>query len=336
MGIVGWSLLVVLAFAGIVVWVMRPGARRAQAEAATQIFRNEDAPKSARHNRREIDPATQIETTGHEWDGIKELDTPMPRWWLWTFYATIVWGVVYTILFPAWPLVSGATPGVLGYSSRHNVAAEIAAAKQANSDLDARLVGTDLAAVENDPELLHFATAGGAAVFRNYCSQCHGAGAGGVVGRYPNLLDDDWLWGGTAADIQQTVTHGIRYDADPDARYSQMPAFGELLSPAEIDGLVQHILSLSGQEEDPALAAESQQLFLDNCASCHGEAGTGGREFGAPNLSDGIWLYGGDTAAIRTSIEKARFGIMPAFGGRLSPEDIAKVAVYVHNLGGGE
>jgi cytochrome c oxidase cbb3-type subunit 3 len=287
-------------------------------------------------DRREVDEVTQTETTGHEWDGIKELNTPMPRWWLWTFYATVVWGVIYTILMPAWPMITRATPGLLGYSSRQNVIAEMDAARQANAALDARLIEEDLAAVEQDPELLHFATAGGAAIFRNSCSQCHGEGAGGVVGYYPNLLDDDWLWGGSVADIQQTVTHGIRDAADAEARYSQMPAFGEMLEPAQIDGLVQHVLSLSGPVDDPAAAEAGRQDFLDNCSACHGEDGSGGREFGAPDLTDGIWLYGGDPASIRTSIDRARFGIMPAFGGRLSPEDIAKVAVYVHNLGGGE
>ncbi|MFO1142695.1 MAG: cytochrome-c oxidase, cbb3-type subunit III [Amaricoccus sp.] len=287
-------------------------------------------------DRREVDELTQTETTGHEWDGIKELDTPMPRWWLWTFYATIVWAIGYTILMPAWPMLTRATPGLLGYSSRANLAAEVEAARAVNAPLDARLMGSDLAAVEKDPGLMHFAVAGGAAVFRNNCSQCHGAGAGGVLGHYPNLLDDDWLWGGTAADIQQTVTHGIRYESDPDTRFSQMPAFGDILEPAEIDGLTQYVLSLSGKADDPAEAARSAQVFADNCASCHGEDGKGSHEFGAPNLTDGIWLYGGDAQTIRQTIVGARFGIMPAFQSRLSPEDIAKVAVYVHSLGGGQ
>jgi len=285
---------------------------------------------------REIDEATQTETTGHEWDGIKELDTPMPRWWLWSLYATIVWAVIYTILMPAWPLVSGATPGLLGYSSRQNVATDIARQQEANAALEARLASTDLATVEQDPELLSFATAGGAAVFRNNCAPCHGPGAAGVVGHYPNLLDDDWLWGGTAADIQQTVTHGIRYDADDDTRYSEMPAFGEMLEPGQVDELVQFVLSLSGQPHDGAQAEAGKALFADNCASCHGDAGDGGRDFGAPNLTDGIFLYGSDAASIHISIATPHFGIMPAFGGRLRPEDIAKVAVYVHTLGGGE
>jgi cytochrome c oxidase cbb3-type subunit 3 len=332
-------LLLIVAFVAVIVWLYRPGGRRSQREAATQIFRNEDAPKPSRaqaQTHREVDAATNTETTGHEWDGIKELDTPMPRWWLWTFYATIVWAVIYTVLFPAWPLVSGATPGLLGYSSRANVASDIEAAAAVNAPLDARLVGEDLAAVENDPELLRFATAGGAAVFRNNCAQCHGAGGAGVVGHYPNLLDDDWLWGGSVAEIQQTVAHGIRDEADPDTRYSQMPAFGGILEPAQIDELTQYVLSISGQEHDAAQAAAGAPLFAENCASCHGDDGTGLREFGAPNLTDGIWLYGGDPATIHATIANARFGVMPAFGGRLRPEDIAKVAVYVHTLGGGE
>ena len=333
-------LLLIVAFVAVIVWVYRPGGRRAQKAAATQIFRNENAPKQPRRaampSKREVDEATLTETTGHEWDGIKELDTPMPRWWLWTFYATVVWGLVYTVLFPAWPLVSGATPGILGYSSRASVQSDVEAAAAANAPLDARLLQEDLAAVENDPELLRFASAGGAAVFRNNCAQCHGDGGAGVVGRYPNLLDDDWLWGGTVEDIRQTVAHGIRDEADPDGRFSQMPAFGEILSPEEIDALTQYVLSLSGQEHDAAKAAAGAPLFAENCASCHGEQGAGGREFGAPNLTDGIWLYGGDEASIHTTITNARFGVMPAFGGRLRPEDIAKVAVYVHTMGGGE
>lgn len=285
---------------------------------------------------RELDEATQTETTGHEWDGIKELDTPMPRWWLWTLYATIVWGVIYTILMPAWPLLHGATPGILGYSSRQGVASELAAAQAANAALDQRLVSEDLAEAKHDPELLRYATAGGAAVFRNNCAPCHGAGAGGVVGHYPNLLDNDWLWGGDADTIRQTVTHGIRFDADEDTRMGEMPAFDGILEPADIDGLVQYVLSLSGHAEDPALAAASKPLFDDNCATCHGEDGKGMRDVGSANLTDAIWLYGSDPATIHATILHGRHGQMPAFATRLSPADIAKVAIYVNTLGGGE
>lgn len=285
---------------------------------------------------RELDPATQTETTGHEWDGIRELDTPMPRWWLLSFYGTIIWGIIYVILYPAWPLVSGATPGLLGYSSRGTVAAELAAAAAANAPLDNRLMAMDIDKVKDDPELLSFATAGGGAVFRNNCAPCHGAGGGGTARIYPNLLDDDWLWGGTVSDIATTVTHGIRYEADPDTRLSQMPAFGEVLEPAQIDQVLNYVLSLSGADHDAALAKEGATVFAENCAACHGEDGKGGREVGAPNLTDQIWLYGGDPETIRHTIRFARYGVMPAFQSRLSASDIRKVAVYVNTLGGGE
>lgn len=284
---------------------------------------------------RELDTATNTETTGHEWDGIKELDTPMPRWWLLTFYATIIWGVIYVILFPAWPLIHAATPGLLGYSSRVEAAKEIADAEAANAPLDQALMATDISGDEANPELLAYATAGGGAVFRNNCSQCHGAGAAGARG-FPNLLDDDWLWGGTAADIEQTVTHGIRYEQDDDTRFSQMPAFGDILSSEEINQLVNYVRSLSGLDHDSALAQEGSVLFADNCASCHGEDGKGSYDFGAPNLTDSIWLYGSDPETLRETITNARFGIMPAFQGRLSADDIRKVAIYVHTLGGGQ
>jgi cytochrome c oxidase cbb3-type subunit 3 len=243
--------------------------------------------------------------------------------------------VIYIILMPAIPLVSRATPGLLGYSTRGALATDIAAANAVNAPLDRELVDTQLASVEADPDMMRYATAGGGAVFRNHCSQCHGAGAGGAVG-YPNLLDDDWLWGGTVEDIIQTVTHGIRYDDDPDTRFSQMPAFGDILSNEEIDGLVEYVRGLAGLNHDAEAAATAEQIFADNCAACHGDDGTGDRSQGAPNLTDGIWLYGGELETLHTTISQARFGIMPAFAGRLSEADIRKVAIYAHGLGGGE
>jgi cytochrome c oxidase cbb3-type subunit 3 len=281
----------------------------------------------------------EVGTTGHEWDGIEELNNPLPRWWLWTFYATIFWALVYTIMFPAWPLISGATPGVLGFSTRANVQAEIDRFAAANGPIRERLVAADLTEIQNDPELVQFASAAGAAVFRTNCSQCHGSGAAGVqASGYPNLLDDDWLWGGTMEDIHLTVTHGIRNTTDDEARYSQMPAFGtdELLEPAQIDAVVQHVLAISGQEHDAALATEGAVVFAENCAACHMEDGTGDRTQGAPNLTDAIWLYGGDVDSLTYTVNNARFGVMPNWNTRLSEADIRSVAVYVHGLGGGE
>jgi cytochrome c oxidase cbb3-type subunit 3 len=278
-----------------------------------------------------------VETTGHSWDGIEEYNNPLPRWWLWTFYATIVWALIYTILFPAWPLLTRATPGLLGHSTRGAVAAEIERFAAADADVRERLVEADLVAGLDDPELRSYATKAGAAVFRTWCVSCHGAGAAGVqAAGYPSLLDDDWLWGGDIENIVYTIRHGIRNTLDPDARYSQMPAFGELLSAEEIDQVVHHVLAISGQAHDAGLAAAGETVFLDNCASCHGEAGEGNRDIGAPRLNDAIWLYGGSEAAIRYTVVNARFGVMPPWAGRLSEADIRSVAVYVHGLGGGE
>ena len=282
-----------------------------------------------------VDEETGTETTGHEWDGIKELNTPLPRWWLWTFYATIVWGIGYTIAFPAWPMISGATAGVLGYSTRAQVAERIEAHEAQNAGLVAELNGADLAALEPGSDLHRYATARGKSVFAAQCSQCHGSGAQGAVG-YPNLLDDDWLWGGSIEQIAYSVTHGIRNETDADARWSEMPAFADVLEPAEIAATAEYVISLSNSDHDAALAAEGAILFADNCASCHGENAQGDREIGAPNLADAIWLYGGDRDTLKETIAQARFGVMPAWGQRLDTEDVRSVSVYLHSLGGGE
>ena len=277
----------------------------------------------------------EVETTGHSWDGIEEYNNPLPRWWLWTFYACIIWGIAYSIAYPAWPMIKEATPGLLGFSTRAQVAEEIASVDAANEAIEAKLVATPLTEVSADAELNQFAVNAGGAVFRTWCAQCHGSGAAGAKG-YPNLLDDDWLWGGDIEAIHATISHGIRNEEDPDARFSQMPAFGEILSGEEIAQLVAHVQTISGQEADTTLASAGETLFLDNCSSCHAEDGTGMRDLGAPNLTDAIWLYGGDEATLTETITNARFGVMPAWSERLSEADIAAVATYVHGLGGGE
>lgn len=283
------------------------------------------------------DPNQGVDTTGHEWDGIEELNNPLPRWWLWTFYATVVWGLAYTVAYPAWPMITQATPGLLGYSSRAAVAADIDRFREANAPLDNRIVEMELVDVRADDDLNRYAVQGGAAVFRTYCSQCHGSGAAGVeAGGYPNLLDDDWLWGGTLDDIYFTVAHGIRYDPDPDTRFSQMPAYGEILEADEIAAVVEYVLKLSGQDHDATLAAAGAETFELECAACHGDNGEGIVELGAPNLSNNIWLYGGTREAILESVTYARYGIMPNWKDRLTEAQMRKVALYVHQLGGGQ
>ncbi|MEX0285117.1 MAG: cytochrome-c oxidase, cbb3-type subunit III [Paracoccaceae bacterium] len=281
-----------------------------------------------------LDEATGQHTTGHSYDGIEELNTPLPRWWLWTFYATIVWGLIYTIAYPAWPLINGATAGFLGYSTRGEVAKEIEAHEAANSDLVAQLVAADMSTLDASSDLHRYGVARGASVFRAQCSQCHGSGAAGAKG-YPNLLDNNWLWGGTMEDIMYTVRHGIRNDQDDDARYSEMPAFGEILEAEEIEAVVAFIPTLAASEGGDA-DHPGAGVFADNCASCHGDAGKGDREQGAPNLADAIWLYGGDPETLTETVTYSRYGVMPAWGPRLREEDVRAVSVYVHSLGGGE
>ena len=281
----------------------------------------------------------EVPTTGHEWDGIQEFDNPMPRWWVWVFYATIVWGIGYTIAYPAWPLIEGATQGYLGQKTRADVEAEIKRFDDANAPIKAKLVAAPLDQIATNDELKQYAMGAGASIFKNNCAQCHGAGAAGVQGKgYPNLLDNDWLWGGTVADIHATVTHGIRNTTDADARYSEMPKFGAdgLLEEAQIGDVVEYVLQLSGQEHDAAKATAGATVFADNCAACHAEDGKGDRTQGAPNLTDAIWLYGGDRDTITQTVTYARFGVMPNWAPRLTEDQIRSVAVYVHALGGGE
>jgi cytochrome c oxidase cbb3-type subunit III len=281
----------------------------------------------------------QVETTGHSWDGIEEYNNPLPRWWVWVFYATIVWGIGYTVAYPAWPLISAATPGLLGASTRADVAAEIAAVDASNAAIKEKLIAADLNAIGADPDLATYAKNAGMAVFKTNCTTCHGTGAAGFEGKgYPNLLEDDWLWGGTMEDIHLTITHGIRNTTDPDARYSEMPKFGtdEILDETQIAQVAEHVLAISGQDHDAALAAEGAVVYVDNCAACHMEDGSGDRTQGAPRLTDAIWLYGGSREKIIETVTMSRFGVMPNWNTRLSEDEIRAVAFYVHGLGGGE
>jgi cytochrome c oxidase cbb3-type subunit 3 len=285
---------------------------------------------------KEIDDLSGTETTGHEWDGIKELNTPLPRWWLWTFYGTVVFALGYTIAYPAWPLISSATPGVLGFSSRANLDADLAAAKAAQGGVIEKIAATPVAEIVKDDELNRFATAGGKSLFKVYCTQCHGTGAMGGVG-YPNLNDDDWLWGGSIDQIYTTLTHGVRHEADADTRFNIMPNFGAdgILTTEQIDQVAKQVASLSGVEGGAA-SPEGQQLFLDNCAACHGDAGQGNPDLGGPALSDRVWLYTGTLEGIKAQLAKPTHGVMPAWGVRLGDVAVKELAVYVHGLGGGQ
>ncbi|WP_367715711.1 cytochrome-c oxidase, cbb3-type subunit III [Nitratireductor sp. GISD-1A_MAKvit] len=282
-----------------------------------------------------IDEVSGVSTTGHEWDGIRELDNPMPRWWVWTFYATIVWSIGYTIAYPAWPLISDATKGVLGYSSRQELTTTMEAVSAEQADLRAAIAEKPLDEILADETLRRFATAAGDAAFKVNCSQCHGSGAQGSAG-YPNLNDDDWLWGGDIEAIHHTIAHGVRFDGDDDTRFGEMPAFGDILSREEIRQVAAHVVSFTGTPSDPALAEAGAQVYADNCASCHGDAGQGDVTFGAPNLADAIWLYGSSEAEIAAQVRQPKHGVMPAWQERLGDPTVKQLSVYVHSLGGGE
>ena len=287
---------------------------------------------------KEIDSVTGVETTGHVWDGdLKELNKPLPRWWLYVLYATIVWAIGYWIVYPAWPTLNDTyTKGIFDYSQRAELGKEIAAAKEAQAKYFAEIAATPVGDIEKNQELLPFVMAGGAAVFGDKCGPCHGKGGGGAVG-YPNLNDDDWLWGGTSEAIEHTIQVGIR-SGHGEARDMAMPRFGldGMLKRDEITDAAQFVLSLSGHATDTAAAGRGAKIFADNCAACHGDAGKGNQEVGAPNLTDGIWLYGGKLTDIEKTIETGRGGVMPYWSGRLDPVTIKMLAAYVHSLGGGK
>ncbi len=286
--------------------------------------------------KKEKDAITGMETTGHEWDGIKELDTPLPKWWVLTFYVTIAFALIYSLLYPSWPGIHSYFHGLLGYSQRAVLDTRLKEAVAQHAPMVARIKAASLKDIEGNPDLLNFALAGGHAAFADNCQPCHGPGGGGSKG-FPNLTDDDWLWGGDLANIHQTIAFGIR-NSNPKSRQSDMPRFGAdgLLKAAQIDDVAEFALSLTGRATDKAAAARGAALFADNCAICHGDKGQGNIEVGAKQLNNGIWLYGGDKAAIVQTITFARNSSMPAWSERLDDATIKMLAVYVHSLGGGK
>lgn len=286
---------------------------------------------------REIDPVTGVETTGHVWDGdLKELNKPLPRWWLYVLYATIVWAIGYWVLYPAWPTRDGYTKGILDYSQRAEVGKDVASAKSDQARFVEAIASTPAAEIEKNPDLMEFVMRGGAAQFSNNCAPCHGRGAQGFKG-YPNLNDDDWLWGGSEEALEKTISFGIR-SGHKEAHESQMPRFGmdQILDNGQISDAAEFVLSLSGQSTDAAAVERGRAIFGEQCAACHGPEAKGTQELGAPNLTDSIWLYGGKKADIQETIRTGRGGVMPTWAGKLDPVTIKMLAIYVHSLGGGK
>lgn len=285
---------------------------------------------------REIDELTGTPTTGHDWDGIKELDTPMPRWWLWTFYGTIIFAVVYVILYPAIPLATRATSGLLGWTSRGALHTEVQQAQAAQATFRDQISASSMDQIVANPDLFQFASRAGRSAFLINCVPCHGSGAQGSVG-YPNLQDDEWLWGGTPEEIRTTIAHGIRSTDDPATHESVMPAFGHdgILNQQQIVNVSAYVMTLSGLTPRYGVSSDGKQVFADNCAACHGAGGEGKKDVGAPNLKDAIWLRSSNQDAIVAQITNPKMGVMPAWEPRLGPIAVKELAAYVYSLGGG-
>jgi len=288
------------------------------------------------HKEKEIDQFSGVETTGHEWDGIKELNNPAPRWWLWTFFVCIIFAVGYWFLYPAWPTLTGHTGGSKDWSEYSQLKEQQGDIQAMRAKYETRFVKASLQDIKNDRELYGYAVAGGAVAFKNNCAACHGAGGQGAKG-YPNLNDDEWLWGGTLDQIYTTIRYGAHND-NANTHQGGMPIWKDNLKPDEIEAVATYVEHLheGGQASRSVAFVKGQDVFAKNCTACHGDKGGGNTDVGAPALNSGIWLYGGDHATIVQTITYGRSGVMPAWEGRLDDSTIKQLAVYVHSLGGGK
>ena len=281
------------------------------------------------------------DTTGHEWDGLKELNTPLPKWWFWTFVATCVWAAGFAVLYPSVPGIHGYFHGIWNYSTRAEVTADVAALAAKRALVMDKIKATPIAQVRADPQMMAIATTAGRIAFANNCQPCHGAAGQGRPG-YPALASDAWIWGGKLADIQQTITYGIR-SGHADARQSAMLRFGAdgILKPEEVAAVADFVMTLyaegaGGKPTPTATTAKGAAIFAENCVACHGEKGEGKREVGGPTLKGAVHLYGNTREAVVAQINEPRMGVMPNWNTRLDEATIKSLTLYVHALGGGE
>ena len=307
-------------------------------------------------------------TTGHVWDeNLQEFNNPLPAWWAYTFYLTVVFAVVYWLFFPSWPIGKGFLPGItfpdvtiLGHNlrdmntftytnaegqqerwhwnTRSKLLKEMQDAAAAQKPYYDKLVGMSYDKISKDPELNSFVLAAGKSVFAENCAACHQSGGQGQIGLAPNLTDDDWIYGGSFDKINETITKG---------RHGYMPPFADALTAEQIDQLANYVLSISGNTMDAAKAAKGKDLFRSQAAACyycHGDDAKGRKDIGSANLTDKVWLWAdvpaaADQAAKTAAIKKIIMGgidngVMPSWDGRLSPEQIKLLTAYVHGLGG--
>jgi cytochrome c oxidase cbb3-type subunit 3 len=276
---------------------------------------------------------TDKNTTGHNWDGIEEYNIPSPRWWLIIWIITIIWSIGYWFFYPTWPTKSGNSKGSLNWTQQSQLLESQAEIDSARSVYLKKFSSASFDEIKKDSRQMEFAINGGKIAFKENCAACHGTGAQGGGG-FPNLNDDDWIWGGKVEDIYQTILYGIR-SSHKKTRENQMPSFGldKILTKQEISSTVEYVMSLSGKAPYNQNGGE---LFKANCASCHGSSGIGNKALGAPNLADAIWLYGNSKDDVAHTVFYARNGVMPYWNGRLSNDTIKQLAIYVYSLGGGE
>lgn len=252
------------------------------------------------------------ETTGHTWDeDLTEYNKPLPMWWIGMFVLSVLFGIGYLVLYPGF----GASKGALHWSSVKQLDANVAATNARLEKLFAQFRDKSMDELVTDTKALGI----GQNVFANNCAMCHGSDARGAVG-FPNLTDSDWLYGNTPQDVITTITNG---------RNGVMPAWGPVVGDQGVTELANYVRELSGQSHDTALAAAGKTRYMTLCIACHGPAGTGNQVLGAPNLTDGTWLYGGDLATIEASIRNGRNGHMPAWGKSLGPDRVRLVAAWV-------
>ena len=289
--------------------------------------------KNSKENQKNKKSLESYGTTGHNWDGVSEYNVPAPRWWLIVWIICIIWAVIYWFFYPTWPTLSGNTKGSLNWTKFSELSGEQKKIEEKKIVYLEQMSKKSLEEIRQDEKLMQFALNTGKSAFRENCSACHGQGAQGYKG-YPNLNDDDWLWGGKLSDIYQTLLYGIRSGHDS-ARVNQMPSFGldKVLKKTEINDTIEYVLSLSNKSE---FNARGEAIFKANCVACHGNEGKGNQELGAPNLTDAIWLYGSDKKDIYYTIYYARAGVMPFWKNRLDDNTIKSLTLYVHSLGGGK
>ncbi len=285
----------------------------------------------------EVDPVSGRKTTGHEWNGIKELDTPVPRGVLIFLVVTHLFALLWWVLMPTWPVGTTYTKGILGTDQWQRIEEEMAQSQAARAQWTSAIETMSFEEIIADENLMQFVRDSGRQLFGDNCAACHGMDARGAA-NYPDLTDDDWLWGGGPENIAETLRVGIN-TAHEETRVAQMPAFGrdQMLERAQVRQVALYVRSLSHPETSTPDNAEALQagreVFLTNCAACHGEDATGSRDVGAPNLTDDYWIYGGDMQTLVTSIHGGRQGHMPTWDERLSKSEIKTLALYVNDLG---